>query len=504
MGLQSSGSISLSDIAGEFGGSTPHSLSEYYDAASGVPASGAISLANFYGTSSSPLGFIDLHSAANVLSNIDFGSTTYIEGSLSNIVAVTKGNTEYIVALTAPNSSVGEPNMVGFTYSPSSDAYGWYGVCGTYQSGRVNTQGGGQSGGFLQGSRTRMNRWGSLVLSEPFNAVTLWIQPYGSEANQGVYRDYVNSPSEAPNADYWRPCNLHDAYNQTTNFPNQTGSGYNHRHGILGYASSETSTIVLPHIPSGADSGDYYESNYFRPVTLAVYRTTNGYDYYLNSTTTPFPNQTMLVHYGEIGDGDDETVAWKPTDIAYGNGVYVMTRTNWALTYNSNYWHGNPDSRMGMLISTNDGQTFDNTQLRFNNGSGYWSTYNPFPYGVSAVAYNHDDGLFIVCGVGQNTGGMSFIYESVDGINWTKVNISGTTNRNVITSPRSMTYGNGMFIIENYSGAYYSTDNGRNWTSISNTPTGAIVSPNYNKDLSYFVSTGYNQGDNVYKFHRFE
>ena len=54
MGLQSSGSISLNDIAGEFGGSTPHSLNEYYGAASGVPASGAISLADFYGTSSTP------------------------------------------------------------------------------------------------------------------------------------------------------------------------------------------------------------------------------------------------------------------------------------------------------------------------------------------------------------------------------------------------------------------------------------------------------------------
>jgi hypothetical protein len=30
MALQSSGAISLNDIATEFGGTTPHSLSEYY------------------------------------------------------------------------------------------------------------------------------------------------------------------------------------------------------------------------------------------------------------------------------------------------------------------------------------------------------------------------------------------------------------------------------------------------------------------------------------------
>lgn len=51
MALQSSGAISIGDIAGEFGGSTPHSLSEYYGVASGVPSSGAISISNFYGKS---------------------------------------------------------------------------------------------------------------------------------------------------------------------------------------------------------------------------------------------------------------------------------------------------------------------------------------------------------------------------------------------------------------------------------------------------------------------
>jgi hypothetical protein len=58
MALQSSGAISLSDLATEFPDTTPHSLSEFYrgggkvpDAAgnSAVPTSGAISLGNFYG-----------------------------------------------------------------------------------------------------------------------------------------------------------------------------------------------------------------------------------------------------------------------------------------------------------------------------------------------------------------------------------------------------------------------------------------------------------------------
>ena len=52
MALPSSGPLSIGDIAGEFGGVAPHALSEYYGAAAGVPASGAIDIGDFYGTSS--------------------------------------------------------------------------------------------------------------------------------------------------------------------------------------------------------------------------------------------------------------------------------------------------------------------------------------------------------------------------------------------------------------------------------------------------------------------
>lgn len=53
MALQTSGSISVGDLASEFGGAVPHSLSEYYGATSGISASGAIALSAFYGASSS-------------------------------------------------------------------------------------------------------------------------------------------------------------------------------------------------------------------------------------------------------------------------------------------------------------------------------------------------------------------------------------------------------------------------------------------------------------------
>ena len=53
MAVKPSGSLSMkTDIVGEFGGAAPHGLKEYYDAATGIPASGTISMSDFYGKSS--------------------------------------------------------------------------------------------------------------------------------------------------------------------------------------------------------------------------------------------------------------------------------------------------------------------------------------------------------------------------------------------------------------------------------------------------------------------
>ena len=49
MPLQTSGEIKLSQIATEFTDAAPHELSEFYSAAAGVPTSGEISFADFYG-----------------------------------------------------------------------------------------------------------------------------------------------------------------------------------------------------------------------------------------------------------------------------------------------------------------------------------------------------------------------------------------------------------------------------------------------------------------------
>jgi len=90
MALQASGAISLADIQGEFGGSNPIGLDEYYSAAAGIPASGVISIGDFYGASaSSPFSVLN---AVNVESGSADGYSLYsTKSTTSQIVFGTAG-----------------------------------------------------------------------------------------------------------------------------------------------------------------------------------------------------------------------------------------------------------------------------------------------------------------------------------------------------------------------------------------------------------------------------
>jgi len=78
-----SGEASLEDIQTEFGGSSPVSLSEYYSAASGVPASGEISISDFQGKSaSSTITANTNYLQINASSYISSGGTLTIPSSV--------------------------------------------------------------------------------------------------------------------------------------------------------------------------------------------------------------------------------------------------------------------------------------------------------------------------------------------------------------------------------------------------------------------------------------
>lgn len=106
MALQSSGAISLSEIAAEFGGSTPHSLSEYYDAASGVPSSGAIDFSDFYGTASGP-------ATNGLLFNLDARNSSSYTSGASTWYDLTSNNRDFDLY----NTPTGVTNGISFNGS---------------------------------------------------------------------------------------------------------------------------------------------------------------------------------------------------------------------------------------------------------------------------------------------------------------------------------------------------------------------------------------------------
>lgn len=113
MPLPSSGTLTLNDIQNEFGGSNPISLSEYYRGGSFVissdrnaliPTSGAISISNFYGSSS--------RSTIEVV----------ITASTSNfdVYSVVSSNPQYFPGKTDVNVSINNGVSLG---SSSTDTY---------------------------------------------------------------------------------------------------------------------------------------------------------------------------------------------------------------------------------------------------------------------------------------------------------------------------------------------------------------------------------------------
>lgn len=106
MTVKSSGSLSFNtDIVGEFGGSVPHSMSEYYSGGAnvpsgvtGVPSSGAIDFSDFYGTSNAfDVTYYVVGAggggggAGNTSGDGTSGGTTSISGSGFTTVSATGG-----------------------------------------------------------------------------------------------------------------------------------------------------------------------------------------------------------------------------------------------------------------------------------------------------------------------------------------------------------------------------------------------------------------------------
>ncbi len=102
MALPSSGSLSLSQIQGEWGGSAPISLSEYYRGSlptgrtnyGTIPYSGAIDIADFHGTNAAVAHWTATLTIGSftVLKNTIYGYNGGLYGALSDTTINTWGN----------------------------------------------------------------------------------------------------------------------------------------------------------------------------------------------------------------------------------------------------------------------------------------------------------------------------------------------------------------------------------------------------------------------------
>ena len=144
MPLQASGTISIADIVNEFGGTVPHSLSEYYGAAGGVPVSGMISLSDFYGKSNTPPAGQQIWTSSNtgnlaltsfvVPQGVNFISVVMVAPSGGSVL-LRRSSTVLLASYTATGSGVGGGNG-GASGNPTGRNY--------YN----NDPGGGGAGGY--------------------------------------------------------------------------------------------------------------------------------------------------------------------------------------------------------------------------------------------------------------------------------------------------------------------------------------------------------------------
>jgi hypothetical protein len=146
MALQGSGSVSFSDIAAEFGDSTPHSMSEFYRNGSlvpnatqnqNIPTSGAISVSGFYGATNR------IQHIINITSNTDAGLDLLASAQAAG--TYTAGITDVYVNISS-GVYVGSPSD-GASYAITADGFTSGDIVHIVNNGYILGRGGTGGGG---------------------------------------------------------------------------------------------------------------------------------------------------------------------------------------------------------------------------------------------------------------------------------------------------------------------------------------------------------------------
>lgn len=125
MAVTSSGQIKISDIVAEFGGSAPHAMSEYYGKDT-VPASGEISISDFYGTTDIPAftssgTFPSFYSVGQSMA-VTNNTSGIVSNISTNVNSTSIGNWDYRIVSGQTVSSFTE----SYWFSSTADSRGTF------------------------------------------------------------------------------------------------------------------------------------------------------------------------------------------------------------------------------------------------------------------------------------------------------------------------------------------------------------------------------------------
>lgn len=161
----------------------------------------------------------------------------------------------------------------------------------------------------------------------------------------------------------------------------------------------------------------------------------------------------------------------KPENIAYGNGIFVIS--GGAGTTNNTYIYTSTDGENWTARTVNTGQNFSITS----NSCKFINNRFIILYGI----YYHDS-------KGIRTSTENWFYESKNGINWTKHVL--TINGSINADQMDIEYYNGTYVRVGSSGTIYTSTNLDTWIKRNSTVNDKLVGITYGK--GQFVVTGDN------------
>ena len=253
------------------------------------------------------------------------------------------------------------------------------------------------------------------------------------------------------------------------------------------YSTGESTVIAI------RSDGDIYLSTDLRNW-MFVRGTT------ISAGKASFGNERFLLAGGSPGNGitfsSEDGIIWNDhgvvpasnifSSVAYGKGVFVIGGNNGRIYTTTD---GNTPVQRADFGGVNIGSfCFGNDkfvgvggdQSFISSDGSNWQDSTPIP-GFVFLGVCYGQGKYIAVG---NSGAISLISSSTDGMNWTGNHLSAPAN-----NVRAVTYANRRFVAVGDGGIIYVSENGNNWVFFASNATGqTLYSITY--CYPYFIAVG--------------